>query len=517
MNETGQGRTFFVSAIGNDANTGLSENDPWKTINKLNKSLFLPGDSILLNGGDVFNGNLILNNSDGSDSDQITISSYGTGQAILQTLAGNGITIYNRGGYKIKNIKLSGGYDSAKAQNTTDKISTGINIHNYNFKKRCSGIEISNCTICNFTISAISIGGDSDPAYGFSSVMIKNSTIYNCGNSGIYVWGLTRQDIKITGNIVYNIYGYVPHPNGFSGNGIILSQVYNAVIERNLVFNNGKYAQRSGGGIVTGESGNIIVRYNEIYGIKANDIDGDAIDFDNGSDSCLAEYNYTHNNDGASVLISGNNGSSGSDHNIIRYNISKNDGLKNNCASIIIYSIGAKNNRIYNNTIISTSKGRNIPRCIGIYVLNTGTLISNNIFFSENSSLLVEVDNSKHIDLIFRGNSYYTNNRVFVINWGTTQFYSYEAFVKGSGQEISGIIPVGMSVNPLMINPLTPMDTVNNAYMIDTLSAYKLRSNSPLIGQGINLDSLFFPPALDFYGTVIPTGLNTDIGAYEHK
>ncbi|MFT5863666.1 MAG: hypothetical protein ACI828_002332, partial [Flavobacteriales bacterium] len=36
--------TYYVSNNGDDTNSGLSPNDPWLTINKVNSSIFLPGD-----------------------------------------------------------------------------------------------------------------------------------------------------------------------------------------------------------------------------------------------------------------------------------------------------------------------------------------------------------------------------------------------------------------------------------------------------------------------------------------
>jgi hypothetical protein len=45
--------TYYVDATnGNDANTGLSEVTPWKTIAKVNASRFYPGNRILIKRGE---------------------------------------------------------------------------------------------------------------------------------------------------------------------------------------------------------------------------------------------------------------------------------------------------------------------------------------------------------------------------------------------------------------------------------------------------------------------------------
>jgi len=511
------GKIYYVSIWGNDTNSGLTEFLPWKTLKKVSDFKFLPGDIIRLRGGDKFEENLIFNNEDGTDDEPITITSYGNGKATIAPSSSNGkgITIIGRGGFIIENLKIVGDYNTETFK-TKDSLGIGIYIFNLS-KRKCSTIQIKSLNISNFKSKGIDIGGDSISSNGYTKIDISNCIIGNCGDKGINIWGLRYQNILISGNTIFNIHGFRPHFHGFSGNGISLAIVYNAVLERNLIFNNGKYAEHSGGGIVTGSSKNIIVRYNEIYGIKSNDIDGDGIDFDNGSDSCIAEYNYIHNVEGIGILISGEDKGSGSDCNVIRYNICKNAGLKNNQASIFIYSTsGADNNRIYNNTIINTSSKRNTSICLQIFGNTTNTYIYNNIFYSVNSSELLNVDNSKHLNLRFLANSYFTDGGDFIINWGRLKIDNFEDFIRSTGQEISENIVFGKYGNPKLINPLTTRDTINNPYSIDTLTAYKLLPESFLINNGINLDTISNPPSKDFYGTLLPEYGRVDIGAYEH-
>ena len=45
-------RTFYVdSARGNDAGSGLTPEAPWKTLTKVNSTVFQPGDRILFKSG----------------------------------------------------------------------------------------------------------------------------------------------------------------------------------------------------------------------------------------------------------------------------------------------------------------------------------------------------------------------------------------------------------------------------------------------------------------------------------
>ena len=74
------GRTFYVSASGNDNNDGLSENTPFKSIKKVNKLNLVAGDTIAFRCGDIFTGAGLTLNYSGSDDNPITICSYGSGE-----------------------------------------------------------------------------------------------------------------------------------------------------------------------------------------------------------------------------------------------------------------------------------------------------------------------------------------------------------------------------------------------------------------------------------------------------
>ena len=51
------GTTYYVdSTIGDDSNSGTSPETPWKTLDKVTATTFLPGDTILLKSGSIWNG-----------------------------------------------------------------------------------------------------------------------------------------------------------------------------------------------------------------------------------------------------------------------------------------------------------------------------------------------------------------------------------------------------------------------------------------------------------------------------
>lgn len=71
--------TYYVSATGNDSNSGLTEVLPWQSIDKVNSFTgFVAGDNILFKRGDTFYGKIIVSNS-GSSGNPITYGNYGFG------------------------------------------------------------------------------------------------------------------------------------------------------------------------------------------------------------------------------------------------------------------------------------------------------------------------------------------------------------------------------------------------------------------------------------------------------
>ena len=54
------GRTFYLSATGDDTRDGLTPATAWRSIDRANMAEFTPGDRLLLQGGTTFRGALRL-------------------------------------------------------------------------------------------------------------------------------------------------------------------------------------------------------------------------------------------------------------------------------------------------------------------------------------------------------------------------------------------------------------------------------------------------------------------------
>jgi predicted small secreted protein len=77
----GVGQDYYIDGDnGDDNNSGTSENSPWKTLDKVSSITFQPGDNIYFKRGSIYEGSVTIN-GDGTASNPITISAYGTGNA----------------------------------------------------------------------------------------------------------------------------------------------------------------------------------------------------------------------------------------------------------------------------------------------------------------------------------------------------------------------------------------------------------------------------------------------------
>ena len=75
------GLDYYIDSVsGSDDNTGTVENSPWKSLAKVSRITFQPGDKILFKRGSSYSGCVTIN-GDGTEINPITISTYGAGDA----------------------------------------------------------------------------------------------------------------------------------------------------------------------------------------------------------------------------------------------------------------------------------------------------------------------------------------------------------------------------------------------------------------------------------------------------
>lgn len=528
--------TYYVSPSGNDSHSGTSAQTAWRTIDKVNALDLNPGDKVLFQAGHDYHGNLLLTAEDaGTPKQPVVIASYGSGRARIKAGDGSGVTVRSAGGVVVENLIVMG-------DDYRTNVGSGIKIVNeLPNNQKLEYIRVHNVEAAGFGRKKYSapegyptpdgcgifVGGNASnkSKSGYKNVRITNCVTYKNEYFGIYTSGYWQNDPNTYANS--NVYvGYCKmydnpgDPNYFenhSGSGILMEDVDGGVIEYCEAYNNGyKGGCKVGGpiGIWAAVANNVIIQFCESHHNRAGKGDGGGFDFDGGSTNSILQYNYSHDNDGAGYLIcSYKNAPHTFDNNIVRYNISVNDGQKNNYRGIVLVTDSPKDDPIHNTQIYGNTIYSSISPTIafwqkeGIY----NTKICNNLFITANNQKLVQ-GNPDKTTATFAGNAYWALDGKYDI----AGHKSLEDWRAATGQEMLNGKPIGLVVEP-KLRDMGKSVTIGDPTKLHTLTAYQLQKNSPLIDAGLDLRSLFGidPGNRDFYGTSIPQGNAYDIGAHE--
>ncbi|BBH22100.1 hypothetical protein Back11_34450 [Paenibacillus baekrokdamisoli] len=375
--------TYYVSTSGSDTNNGTSTSTPWKTLTKVSSITFAAGDSILLKSGDTWSGQFLDLKGNGSSTNWITLSSYGTGnkpkiypyssQATVpaadpSNLANNGILwgvrLLNTAGWKINGLEVA-------------YVKSGIVYMNDSPGTR-DGLWIENCYIHDIVkwpltpypyaenrLPALQIMPYSVGIYTYlgstgsrlQNVTIKNNTIQytdgpleirhadNVAIDRVTATDSYREGIQLTG-INYN---YVGTPIGSMTNSTIL---------------------RSGlSGMTWGTAG---LQFNAVHKFTADNIDigytkspnspdGVGIDYEGLNNNVTVKNSYIHDNDDEAVMYFRNPGWSGGVDNVntsLINNTFSNNGIKSDGlhAAFLVHGFNENNGgTISGNTIIKAS------------------------------------------------------------------------------------------------------------------------------------------------------------------
>ncbi|MFI5908515.1 right-handed parallel beta-helix repeat-containing protein [Dactylosporangium sp. NPDC051541] len=385
--------TYYVDATaGADANSGLDQSHPWKSLGKVNATTFGAGDRILLKAGSTWTGQLWPKGS-GAAGAPIVIDSYGSGAKPRVNGGGtvaDAVRLFNQEYWTIRDIEVT---NAAPATGTA-----GANLGDFR------GIHISgdnSQTLDGFLVDAVAvhdvtgrvnwIGGDTaDNAPGvtfqtgwdaskrtggividttvptvgappstptiINDAVVQHSTITNTSFAGIVVkqytgsssgavatgWGTRTSagDTKFRPhtNIVIRDNYIAQAGTAYGCNGIYLTDVRGGTIERNVV-------DRAGtSGIETYFADNVTIQFNEVFGTtqKAGGADSNGIDTDKGTTGQLVQYNYVHGNGDGILLCQFAFGNV-----VVRYNVLAG----NQRYQLYLHSDRAATAQIYNNTI----------------------------------------------------------------------------------------------------------------------------------------------------------------------
>jgi hypothetical protein len=514
--------TYFVSPGGNDGHSGESPAAAWRSIDRVNKQQLKPGDLVLFQAGQTFSGSIYIPSTEGGTlAKPVIISSYGTAsnrRATIKSGSKPGIDIAQTAGVAITNLNFVGGGKGGSA--------AGIYVHNDRANKKLQYLHIRNVEVRNYAREGIKItikGKNSS----LSIAKVENASLHGNG------WGgLTATGAKHNANSQWMIDGVWAYNNpgsksagGVTGSGIFIADAEDATVQNSVAFNNGKDGSAPVG-IWAAGSNRVVFNRNESYGNRTRTIsDGGGFDFDWDVHNSVMQYNYSHDNDGPGFLIyAGSHAASG---NVIRYNISQNDGRKNGKAGIQLGG-NVTSSDVHNNVVYMTPSGSSQSAAFIAHDYGSNgkvaknVLVRNNIFQTTGGVKVVGMTDNvvKNGKIKFNGNAYYASGAALRIGSGGTTFKSVADWRKAKKQETFNGGATGFEGDPRLKAPGWGGTLNDPAKLATGLGAYRLARSSPVIDQGVpRLDFLSSKVKLarDFFGEIGLRGAKVDIGIDEVK
>ncbi len=493
-----RGTVYYVDSVaGSDGNNGAAPESAWKTLGKVNRTTFKPGDRILLKSRSAWDGQLWPKGS-GVAGHPILLGMYGAGVKPIingHGLAEDAVLLKNQEYWEIENLEITN-------TGVGPAVRRGVHLALENFGE-AHHIYLRSLTIHDVNgLDSMKPNGGIDytcageqKASRFVDLRIEDNEIYRVDRNGIFGWSdrwirskwYPSLGVVVRGNLL----------NDIGGDGIVVVAADGALVEHNVV---GRANQRSAGynvAIWSWSSDNTIIQYNEAFGTKG-ERDGEGFDSDWNSQNTLIQYNYSHDNDGGFLLICNEGGheqseSIGNRGTIARYNISQNDRTRG-----IALTGPITDTQIYNNTIFI---GPDREMEVVLYAdwkagWPASTYFYNNIFYALGKAQI----------------SYGSENtRAKSGAYSTSAGYGQSTNnVFDSNVYFGKIAPPedlrGLKTDPRMVSP------GSGALGRETLNGYALQADSAARGSGRVIAN---DGRRDFFGNAVPSCGGIDRGAVQ--
>lgn len=556
----GDGKTYYVDAVnGDDSNDGFTPDTAWKTLDKVNDTVFYGGDEILFKAGDSWTGQLWPKGSGTDAQHVIKIGMYGEGEkprfepgpveiydvVHYSTPRANeefvvGYMIYNQSFLEISNLSLYNPNFESIDPFTTTIMRTGIQVTAGDIGK-VEHIYIDDVDIQGFRGEFTNYGKMSggiiywvqpdmkEPEYQrptwFEDLQITNCTIQDVGRSGVnqvtpWAYRQPTADGKwLDGST--NGFGpgyllgdeYLPARNAYiahnvfrniDGDGILVDSFADSTIENNLVDTFVK-ASHFAAGIFPWLSENVLIQNNEICnGKPGNDAQGCEIDALN--NDIIVQYNYMHDNHGGFVQWCTLYGYATYDSHY-RYNISEDDNQGYGTITLFDYTYNCS---AYNNTVYMDNDITNgFLRCDGHQEITVD--LYNNIFYKDGDRYVMSNNkyftNPNHKDPFYRSiENVFTHSG---IKWDNNIFYNFD-FGNMSDTAIGTNL---INVDPLLKNPGKADNILGAGKTFEALGDfYTIKEGSPALEAGRIAPE---NGGYDFFGNYVPNDKKPDIGAHQ--
>lgn len=513
---------YYVDPAGSDRAAGTAPGAAWKTLARLARQALKPGDRVVLTSGASFTGPLTLGpSSSGTRANPVVITTSGAARATIAATR-DGIAATDNAGYVITNLRVL-------ALNPTSNQGIGVHFHStVAAPGRYDGVSLRDIEVAGFLNGGVIF--EADDFHGYQNVSLTNVSAHDDGDIGIKFAGryvqanegdlpYSHANVRVTNSTTYR--NRVNPATGVNtGSGILLGQVSGGVVEYCTAYANGGRGVNSNGGpigIWTYDSTHITIQHNKAWDNRtSNANDGGGFDLDGGVSNSIIQYNYSHGNDGAGYLLTQFATARPFRDNLVRWNVSENDGRNNGYASFLSFADAGTaiettifaNNTAYMGQAMQPTSGVRFFDGAGTY---KGVAFRNNILVVQRGVALLEMPVTAGI--AFQGNLYWTYGGPITFRWGGKTYTSFADWRAATGQERVGGADVGLFADPLLSAP-GQGGTIGDPRRFDRLNAYTLQRGSSAARAGLDLVKSFGEEVgpTDFYGRPV-NSVSLPIGA----
>jgi hypothetical protein len=370
-----------------------------KTVDAVNRLTLGPGDSVFFRGGLTFEGTVRIRAVSGSARHPIWIGSYGFGEATIDGGDSSGMVLYDASWVVVKGLRLVG------AGRKQGNVKDGLGITD------CQHIRVDRVDVTGFQKSGLFI-------YSSVDVMVSGVYAHENGAAGIAVEGAYdskkhSRDLRIMNCRADDNPGDPTNLTNHSGNGIVCGHCTHLLIDHCSATNNGWDMPRIGNGPVgiwCYEADSVTIQHCLAYRNKTSvgGADGGGFDLDGGVTNSVIQYCLSYGNQGSGYCIFQYWGASPWYHNVIRDNITEDDGLVSDSRAGI-YVWNSSNDasqfydcQVYNNTVYNT---REAALSYSTTSARKGFVFRGNIFVGADS--LIRGDRGSDV---FEGNDWWVLN-----------------------------------------------------------------------------------------------------------
>jgi hypothetical protein len=479
-------RDYYVSAKGDDANAGTAAR-PWRSIAKVNATALRPGDRVLFAGGERFAGTIRLDAKDsGTAQHKVVVTSYGRGRATIEAGNGAGLVAQGCSHLTVSNLNFAGA--GRKKGNTENgvRLSDG------------KDLEVEAVDVSGFREVGLLVTGVRQARLTHVRAHDNGQAGIECGGGKENRWS---EDVYIGRCVAENNPGNPVNLDNHSGNGIVVGYVKGCLIEYCEAMRNGWDMPRDGNGPVgiwAWNADRVVIQHCVAHHNLSPGWDGGGFDLDGGVTNSILQYNYSYENQGPGYFLCQYWPGPLWKDNIVRYNISVNDGWKTNMgAGIEVHAadVNISDAEVYNNTVYNTKgaavgfSGNPVP----------GIRFRNNVFVVTGKMIKGDV-----------GPTRFERNLYWPIGEGATfcGHPSLAEWAAATGQEKRNGKLVGLFADPRLVQ--AGAEPAIAPEKLTTLLPYRLRAGSPCLEAGLIITDC---GGRDFWGRAVPARRRPSMGA----